>query len=69
MKKNAMAGKHISSSVLPFLTFYALTSFLLDNTLGVLVAVAVTYGFTTLAMLIPAVSEFDVALGRSSAEG
>ncbi|MFT5327667.1 MAG: hypothetical protein ACI8P0_005559, partial [Planctomycetaceae bacterium] len=26
------------------------------------------YGFTTLAMLVPAVSEFDVALGRSTSD-
>ncbi len=64
--KNPSPALTISALVLPFLTFYAITGFLLDNTLGVLVAVAVTYGFTTLAMLVPAVSEFDVALGRST---
>jgi hypothetical protein len=26
------------------------------------------YGFTTAAMLVPALSEFDVATGRASAE-
>jgi ABC-type transport system involved in multi-copper enzyme maturation permease subunit len=54
--------------LLPFLTFYAITSFLLDNTLGVCLVVVVAYGFTTVAMLVPAVSEFDLALGRSTAD-
>ena len=49
----------------PFATFYALTSFLNHQTLGVFLVVAVTYGFTTAAMLIPALYEFDVATGRT----
>ncbi len=67
--KNPSSALTISALLLPFFTFYAITSFLLGNTLGVLVAVAFTYGFTTLAMLVPAVSEFDVALGRSTLDG
>lgn len=67
--KNPSPALTTSALILPFFTFYAITSFLLDNTLGVLIAVTITYGFTTLAMLVPAVSEFDVALGRSTAEG
>jgi hypothetical protein len=30
------------------------------------VAIVAAYGFTTLAMLIPAVDEFDVATGRTT---
>jgi len=67
--KNPSPALTISALLLPFLTFYAITGFLLGNTLGVLLSVAATYGFTTMAMLVPAVSEFDVALGRSNAEG
>lgn len=67
--KNPSPALTMAALSLPFLTFYAITGFLLDNTLGVLIAVAVTYGFTTMAMLVPAVSEFDVALGRSSTDG
>lgn len=52
--------------ILPFGTFYAITAFLLGNTLGVSLMVAFAYGFPTIAMLVPAVSEFDVALGRTT---
>jgi hypothetical protein len=34
--------------------------------LGVCLAIVAGYGFTTLAMIVPAVSEFDVALGRTT---
>lgn len=52
-----------SSILLPFLTFYALTSFLLGETLGVMLPVAFAYGFTSIAMLVPAISEYNIALG------
>ncbi len=52
---------------LPFLTFYAITAFLLRLPLPVLLAVLFAYGFATAAMLLPAVSEFDVAMGRTRA--
>ena len=64
--KNPSVAFRISAGVLPFLTFYAITEFLLSGTLGVCFSISVAYGFTTLAMLIPAVSEFDVALGRTT---
>ena len=38
----------------------------LRGTLGVCFSVLMAYGFTTVAMLIPAISEFDTALGRST---
>lgn len=65
---NPSQALRLSGFALPFITFYALTTFLLGGTLGVCLAVTVAYGFTTLAMLIPAVSEFDVALGRSTVD-
>lgn len=52
-----------ASTILPFLTFYALTSFLLGGSLGVALPVVFAYGFTTVAMLVPAVSEYNIALG------
>ncbi|MEM6655769.1 MAG: hypothetical protein AAF596_08210, partial [Planctomycetota bacterium] len=45
----------------PLVTFYAITNFLLsryDLTFG---ATVVTFGFATAAMLVPALSEFDIA--------
>ena len=64
--KNPSAALGLSAGLLPFLTFYALTEFLLEGSLSVCLAISAAYGFTTLAMLIPAVSEFDVALGRTT---
>jgi ABC-type transport system involved in multi-copper enzyme maturation permease subunit len=58
----------VSGFLLPFLTFFAITEFLLNGSLGVCFAVSIAYGFTTVAMLIPAVSEFDLALGRTTFE-
>jgi ABC-type transport system involved in multi-copper enzyme maturation permease subunit len=65
-RKNPSGALKISASVLPFLTFYAITEFLLAGTLGVCLSIVMAYGFTTLAMLVPAVSAFDVALGRTT---
>ena len=52
--------------LLPVLTFVAITGFLQGETLGVFLVVAFTYGLTTTAMLVPAISEFDVATGRTT---
>lgn len=64
--KNPSAALTVVACCLPFLTFYAITNFLLDSTLGVALSILAAYGFATAAMLIPAVSEFDVALGRTT---
>jgi hypothetical protein len=64
--RNPSPALTLSAFILPFFTFYAITSFLLEETLGVCLVISATYGFTTLAMLVPAVSEFDVALGRTT---
>lgn len=58
-----------ASIACPFATFYAITSFWQTDMLATFLACAATYGFTTAAMLIPAVYEFDVATGRTSAGG
>ncbi|MAT16505.1 MAG: hypothetical protein CMJ46_14675 [Planctomyces sp.] len=64
--KNPSIALTMAAGVLPFLTFYAITEFLLSGTMGVCLAIVGAYGFATVAMVIPAISEFDVALGRSS---
>jgi len=66
--KNPSPALTLASAVLPFLTFYAITEFLLGSSLGVCVALSAAYAFATAAMLIPAVSDFDVAIGRTSVE-
>jgi ABC-type Na+ efflux pump permease subunit len=57
----------LSAWALPFCTFYAIVSFLLGQTLGVCLFITAAYGFTAIAMLVPAVSEFDIALGKRNA--
>lgn len=64
--RNPSRALLIAAMILPFCTFYAITGFLLQNTLGVVLMVLFAYGFPTVAMLIPAISEFDVALGRTT---
>jgi ABC-type transport system involved in multi-copper enzyme maturation permease subunit len=56
----------LASLLLPFATFYAITSYLLHLPLAVFLVTAGAYSFTTAAMMIPALSEFDFAMGRGS---
>ena len=63
--RNPSPALTLAAGILPFCTFYAITSFLLGQTLGVCLFVMAAYGFTVVAMLVPAISEFDTALGRS----
>jgi ABC-type transport system involved in multi-copper enzyme maturation permease subunit len=63
--RNPSPALTLAAGILPFCTFYAITSFLLGQTLGVCLFVVAAYGFTMIAMLVPAVSEFDTALGRT----
>jgi hypothetical protein len=63
--RNPSPALTLAAGVLPFCTFYAITSFLLGQTLGVCLFVVAAYGFATLAMLIPAISEYGSALGRT----
>ena len=55
----------IASVTVPFATFYSITSFLLGHHLSVFFVTTFAYGFATVAMLIPAISEFDFAMGRT----
>lgn len=66
--KNPSNAILVSSFMLPIATFYAITSLLLGQYHLVFIAVIGAYGFTTLAMLIPAVDEFDVATGRTTVD-
>lgn len=63
--RNPSPAITITSFLLPFLTFFAITSFILrDQELTVFSTIAVSYAFATAAMLIPALSEFEFAFGR-----
>ncbi|MCL2118794.1 MAG: ABC transporter permease [Planctomycetaceae bacterium] len=66
--KNPSAAIGLASFLLPVMTFYAITSLLLGFYHYVFVATVIAYGFTTVAMLIPAIDEFDVATGRTTAD-
>ena len=67
--KNPSSALTMAAVLLPFLTFYAITDFLLGGTLGVCFWICLAYGFATVAMLVPSISDFDVALGRTTNDG
>ena len=63
--RNPSSAILFASFGLPLVTFYAITQFLLQiDHLYVFVALLVGYVFTTAAMMVPALSEFDVSLER-----
>jgi hypothetical protein len=64
--RNASTAIMWAAFACPFFTFWAITSFLQAQTLGPFLVTTATYAFTTLAMLIPAISEFDLAAGRTT---
>jgi len=66
--KNPSPALTLAAGWLPFMTFYSITEFLREGTLSVCLAIVAVYGFTSLAMLVPAVSAFDVALGRTTGD-
>ena len=64
--RNPSTAIFVASLLVPFMTFYAIVSFLLQYTLAVFLVTTVTYGFLTAALLIPAIYEFDFAMGRTT---
>ncbi|MGD0381868.1 MAG: hypothetical protein ABSA77_00005, partial [Thermoguttaceae bacterium] len=66
--RNPSTAIGVASFLCPFATFYAITSYLLGSMLAVFLAMVAAYGFTTAAMLVPAIYEFDVATGRTTIE-
>jgi hypothetical protein len=63
--RNPSSAIFLAAILLPLATFHAITSFLLGHSLTVFLVTAITYGFTTAAMMIPAIGEFDIAMGRT----
>jgi ABC-type transport system involved in multi-copper enzyme maturation permease subunit len=57
----------VAASLAPLATFIAITSFLLRNHGVVFLVTTFTYGFATIAMLMPAIHVFDVATGGAAA--
>lgn len=66
--RNPSTAIALASFFTPPMTFYAITCLLLGQTHWVFVAVVVAYLFATISMLIPAIDEFDVATGRTTAD-
>jgi ABC-type transport system involved in multi-copper enzyme maturation permease subunit len=67
-RRNASQAIWWAFGFAPLVTFFAIVNFL-DTSYGAAAIVTIlTYGFATAAMLIPAVYEFDVATGRTTAK-
>ncbi len=67
--RNPSPAIQLASLLLPLATFYSITSFFLEHALAVFLVTTVTYGFTTAAMIMPALYEFDIAMGRTKTPG
>ncbi len=68
--RNPSTAIFVSSFLLPLVTFYAITQFLLQRDHSfVLLAIVAGYGFTMAAMLVPVISEFEVSLDRDRGPG
>jgi ABC-type transport system involved in multi-copper enzyme maturation permease subunit len=67
--RNASSAIGWASLLLPFFTFLAITNFLIDHYAAAFLATAGIYGFTISTMLVPALYEFDIAMGRAKTAG
>jgi hypothetical protein len=63
--RNQSAAIALASLLLPMAMFYSVTSLLLSRPLSVFLVIAFTYGFAAAAMIVPAMGEFNIAMGRS----
>ena len=67
--RNPSAAIALASGTLPLAMFFAITSLLLGRSQSVFFVIVATYGFTTLAMLMPALGEYNIAMGRVKTTG
>ncbi len=67
--RNPSSAIFWASFACPFATFFAITSFWKTDMLAAFLVTVGAYGFTTAAIMVPAIYEFDVATGRTSAGG
>ena len=65
--KNPSRAIALVSLLTPFWTFYCIISLLHGDIMAAFLVSVGVYGFALLAMLVPAVGDFDIALGRTSA--
>ena len=65
--KNPSHAIALVALLTPFWTFYCIISLVNADVMAAFLVSAGIYGFAILAMLVPAVGDFDIALGRTSA--
>jgi len=65
--KNPSQAIALVSILTPFWTFYCIISLVNGDLMAAFLVSAGVYGFAILAMLVPAVGDFDIALGRTGA--
>ncbi len=65
--KNPSRAIALVALLTPFWSFYCVISLLNHDVLAAFLFSVGIYGFALLAMLVPAVSDFDIALGRTNA--
>ena len=63
--RNQSAAIALASGILPLAMFFSITSLLLGRYLSVILVIAFTYGFATTAMVMPALGEFNISMGRA----
>ena len=65
--RNPSQAIALVSILTPFWTFYCVISVIQGDVMAAFLVSFFLYGFALLAMLVPAVSDFDIALGRTNA--
>ncbi len=65
--KNPSHAIALVAILTPFWTFYCIISLVNGDIMAAFLVSAGIYGFALLAMLVPAVGDFDIALGRTNA--
>jgi ABC-type Na+ efflux pump permease subunit len=65
--KNPSNAIALVAILTPFWTFYCIISLVNGDIMAAFLVSAGVYGFAILAMLVPAVGDFDIALGRTNA--
>ena len=63
--RNPSRAIAFATGLLPVAMFFVITSLLLEKSVSVFLVICAAYGFTTIAMLVPALSEYNIAMGRS----
>lgn len=64
-RHNPSPAIFLASGVLPLAMFFVITSFLIGRMLSVFLVMSATYGFATTALMMPALGEYMLAMGRS----